>query len=74
MNNNYKKKPNRFFNKDKNNDKEDRVVYRTKNENKNVLALWQKKLMVISRSLSMDFESEEDRTEYVKKEWEKLGK
>ena len=37
MNNNYKKKPNRFFNKDKNNNKE-------------------------------------DRTEYVKKEWEKLGK
>ena len=57
MNNNYKKKPNRFFNKDKNNDKEDRIVYRTKNENKNVLALWQKKLMVISRSLSMDFEN-----------------
>ena len=36
MNNNYKKKPNRFFNKYKNNDKEDRIVYRTKNENKNV--------------------------------------
>lgn len=74
MNNNYKKKPNRFFNKDKNNDKEDRIVYKTKNENRNVLALWQKKLMVISRSLSMNFENEEDRTEYVKKEWEKLGK